>query len=255
MRCASACGRSRCRRRRRSAPRSSVEIAGLRARIAQLDLAESGSRRAEAVGAAQRVPFAKRGAQGRLEGLLADRARAEEESRTRPAVARRPLLPAIGCRAARAARAAGGVGLGAARAFPGGDSAGRGRWDGDDSPRSSSRPRARQKPRARPSGSAPRSPNARRSSASGSARSSRRSPSRKAFRPPLARSPRTVRGSRSPRSTSLRATSAPSLPRCVLARRRSSPTIPPSGSRSSSALAPPASGASRCSRDARRRIS
>ena len=56
-----------------------VEIAGLRARIAQLDLADSGSRRAEAQGRRDTAAFAKRGAQGRLEGLLADRARAEEE--------------------------------------------------------------------------------------------------------------------------------------------------------------------------------
>jgi chromosome segregation protein len=56
-----------------------VEIAGLRARIAQLDLTESGSRRAEAEGRRDTASFAKRGAQGRLEGLLADRARAEEE--------------------------------------------------------------------------------------------------------------------------------------------------------------------------------
>ena len=56
-----------------------VEIAGLRARIAQLDLAESGSRRAEAEARRDTAAFGKRGAQGRLEGLLADRARAEEE--------------------------------------------------------------------------------------------------------------------------------------------------------------------------------
>jgi chromosome segregation protein len=56
-----------------------VEIAGLRARIAQLDLADSGARRAEAEGCRDAALFAKRGAQGRLEGLLSDRARAEEE--------------------------------------------------------------------------------------------------------------------------------------------------------------------------------
>jgi chromosome segregation protein len=56
-----------------------VEIAGLRARIAQLDLADSGSRRAEAEERRDAAAFSKRGAQGRLEGLLADRARAEEE--------------------------------------------------------------------------------------------------------------------------------------------------------------------------------
>jgi chromosome segregation protein len=56
-----------------------VEIAGLRARIAQLDLADSGSRQAEAQERRDAAAFTKRGAQGRLEGLLADRARAEEE--------------------------------------------------------------------------------------------------------------------------------------------------------------------------------
>ena len=55
------------------------EIAGLRARIAQLDLAESGARRGEAGERREAAAFAKRGAQGRLEGLLSDRARAEEE--------------------------------------------------------------------------------------------------------------------------------------------------------------------------------
>jgi chromosome segregation protein len=55
------------------------EIARLRARIAELDLAESGSRRAEAEERRDAAAFSKRGAQGRLEGLLADRARAEEE--------------------------------------------------------------------------------------------------------------------------------------------------------------------------------
>jgi len=56
-----------------------TEIAGLRARIAQLDLAESGARRFEAEERRDTAAFAKRGAQGRLEGLLADRARAEDE--------------------------------------------------------------------------------------------------------------------------------------------------------------------------------
>jgi chromosome segregation protein len=56
-----------------------LEIAGLRARIAQLDLAESGARRSEAEERRDTAAFAKRGAHGRLEGLLADRGRAEEE--------------------------------------------------------------------------------------------------------------------------------------------------------------------------------
>ena len=56
-----------------------LEIAALNARIAQLDLADSGARRAEAEERRDTAAFSRRGAQGRLEGLLGDRARAEEE--------------------------------------------------------------------------------------------------------------------------------------------------------------------------------
>ena len=56
-----------------------LEIASLNARVAQLDLAESGTRRAEAEERRDTAAFGRRGAQGRLEGLLGDRARAEEE--------------------------------------------------------------------------------------------------------------------------------------------------------------------------------
>jgi chromosome segregation protein len=55
------------------------EIAALRARIAQLDLADSGERRAEAEERKTGASLARQGAQSRLEGLLADRARAEDE--------------------------------------------------------------------------------------------------------------------------------------------------------------------------------
>jgi chromosome segregation protein len=61
------------------AEKLALEIAGLRARIAQLDLMESGARRTAAQERRDAAAFAKRGAQGRLEGLLADRARAEDE--------------------------------------------------------------------------------------------------------------------------------------------------------------------------------
>ncbi|HUF01854.1 MAG TPA: AAA family ATPase [Gaiellaceae bacterium] len=61
------------------AEKLAVEIAALRARVAELDLADSGARRAEAEERRDAAAFSKRGAQGRLEGLLADRARAEEE--------------------------------------------------------------------------------------------------------------------------------------------------------------------------------
>ena len=61
------------------AEKLAVEIDGIRARIAQLDLADSGARRAEAEQRRDAAAFTRRGAQGRLEGLLADRARAEDE--------------------------------------------------------------------------------------------------------------------------------------------------------------------------------
>src|SRR6187431_1708404 len=56
-----------------------IEIAQLRARVAELDLAAISTRRAEAEGRRDTAAFARRGSQGRLEGLLGDRARAEEE--------------------------------------------------------------------------------------------------------------------------------------------------------------------------------
>jgi chromosome segregation protein len=61
------------------AEKLSVEIAGLRARIAQLDLDDAASRRAEAEARRDESGLVRRGAQGRLEGLLADRTRAEDE--------------------------------------------------------------------------------------------------------------------------------------------------------------------------------
>jgi len=56
-----------------------VEVATLRARLAELDLADAGRRRAAAEELRDAAALARRGAQGRLEGLLADRARAEDE--------------------------------------------------------------------------------------------------------------------------------------------------------------------------------
>jgi chromosome segregation protein len=56
-----------------------AEVASLRARVAQLDLGEGERRRAEAEGRREAAALARRGAQSRLEGLLADRARAEDE--------------------------------------------------------------------------------------------------------------------------------------------------------------------------------
>jgi chromosome segregation protein len=55
------------------------EIAALRARIAHLDLADSGDRRAAAEERKISASLARKGAQSRLEGLLADRSRAEDE--------------------------------------------------------------------------------------------------------------------------------------------------------------------------------
>jgi chromosome segregation protein len=56
-----------------------VEIASLRARLAELDLAEADEKREGVEERRDAAAFARRGAQTRLEGLLADRARAEDE--------------------------------------------------------------------------------------------------------------------------------------------------------------------------------
>ena len=56
-----------------------VEIAGIRARVAELDLAEVGRRQAEAEERRDAAALARRGSQSRLEALLTDRARAEDE--------------------------------------------------------------------------------------------------------------------------------------------------------------------------------
>jgi chromosome segregation protein len=61
------------------AEKLALEIVSLRARIAQLDLADSAERRLEEEGRRDAAALARRGAQSRLEGLLADRARAEDE--------------------------------------------------------------------------------------------------------------------------------------------------------------------------------
>jgi chromosome segregation protein len=56
-----------------------VEIASLRARIAELDLTEADTKREGVEERRDAAAFSRRGAQTRLEGLLADRARAEDE--------------------------------------------------------------------------------------------------------------------------------------------------------------------------------
>ncbi|MGH3132793.1 MAG: AAA family ATPase, partial [Gaiellaceae bacterium] len=56
-----------------------VEIAALRARVAELDLSDADRRRGEAEGRRDDAALARRGAQSRLEGLLANRTRAEDE--------------------------------------------------------------------------------------------------------------------------------------------------------------------------------
>jgi len=56
-----------------------LEIATLHARIAELDLAATRQRRAEAEAARDAASLSRRGAQSRLESLLTDRARAEDE--------------------------------------------------------------------------------------------------------------------------------------------------------------------------------
>jgi chromosome segregation protein len=55
------------------------EIAALDARVAELDLEAAAGRRAEAESRRDSAALVRRGVQGRLEGLLSDRARAEDE--------------------------------------------------------------------------------------------------------------------------------------------------------------------------------
>jgi chromosome segregation protein len=61
------------------AQKLSGEIASLRARVAQLDLEAAAARRLEAEERRDSAALVRRGVQGRLEGLLADRTRAEDE--------------------------------------------------------------------------------------------------------------------------------------------------------------------------------
>jgi len=61
------------------AEKLAVEIAALRARIAQLDLADSDERKAAAEERRDAAALARRGAQSRLEGLLSERTSAEDE--------------------------------------------------------------------------------------------------------------------------------------------------------------------------------
>ncbi len=61
------------------AEKLAVEVASLHARIAELDLGDGERRQAEAEERRDAAALTRRGAQSRLEGLLADRARAEDE--------------------------------------------------------------------------------------------------------------------------------------------------------------------------------
>ncbi|HET7744980.1 MAG TPA: AAA family ATPase [Gaiellaceae bacterium] len=61
------------------AEKLAVEIASLRARIAELDLESAGERRGEAEARRDAAALARRGAQSRLEGLLGERTRSEDE--------------------------------------------------------------------------------------------------------------------------------------------------------------------------------
>jgi chromosome segregation protein len=61
------------------AEKLAVEIAAIQARVAELDLADAGRRASEAEDRRDAAAIARRGAQSRLEGLLAERARAEDE--------------------------------------------------------------------------------------------------------------------------------------------------------------------------------
>ena len=61
------------------AEKLAVEIAGLNARVAELDMADAGHRRSEVEVRRDAATLSRRGAQSRLEGLLTDRTRAEDE--------------------------------------------------------------------------------------------------------------------------------------------------------------------------------
>jgi chromosome segregation protein len=61
------------------ADKLALEIASLQARVAELDLEDAGRRRSEIEGRRDDAALSRRGAQSRLEGLLADRTRAEDE--------------------------------------------------------------------------------------------------------------------------------------------------------------------------------
>ncbi len=61
------------------AEKLAVEIAGLNARVAELDMADAGHRRSEVEVRRDAAALSRRGAQSRLEGLLTDRTRAEDE--------------------------------------------------------------------------------------------------------------------------------------------------------------------------------
>jgi chromosome segregation protein len=61
------------------AEKLSVEVTALKARIAELDLGNIATRRSEADERRDAAAIVRRGAQGRLEGLLGDRTRAEDE--------------------------------------------------------------------------------------------------------------------------------------------------------------------------------
>nr|MBA3376382.1 AAA family ATPase [Actinomycetota bacterium] len=61
------------------AEKLALEIASLDARIAELDLTDAGDRRSEVEVRRDAAALARRGAQSRLEGLLTDRTRAEDE--------------------------------------------------------------------------------------------------------------------------------------------------------------------------------
>jgi chromosome segregation protein len=61
------------------ADKLAIEISALNARVAELDLEDAGVRRSELEGRRDDAALSRRGAQSRLESLLADRTRAEDE--------------------------------------------------------------------------------------------------------------------------------------------------------------------------------
>ncbi len=214
------------------------EIASLQARIAQLDLAALGARRAEGEERRTAATLARRRVNEQLESLLVERNGRRGGARRRRREARGGdgrALPAAQRR--RAFDAAARVDHDAAAGLP---SAQEAFSDGAELRRAAAEAAAAASAAAKERAS---SPSGSRSSAPGSPHSSARSQSARGFHPPPVRSRRRVSGSRSRSSRSRPVTSVRSQRRSGSGRPPSSRPTPPRRSRCSSAHVPRGSGA------------